>query len=474
MQTILNNPAGRWGRALALLLVLFAGFSTLGAQDCKTWVDSPDKEEAENAHVSYRNLVKNKTPQEMAAMGDAELASAFKLWNTAYTLAPAADGKRASHYRDGREIYRAMLAKATDAAKKKEYTDAIMRLYDEELECYPDGEAYLLGRKGYDMFYLVGYDMNALDVLDRAMDKGGNDAEYIVLPPLGQLLAYFFKTEQIDNVKVRSLYEKGVAIADANIEKGGTYQQYYADAKANLVAAIAEYEDQIFDCEYFKQDLMPKYRDNKEDLEVLKFVIAKLKAQGCEETDEAVVEVQAQYDRVYAVKAAEYEAERIRLNPAYGAQKKYEEGDFAGAVELYQQAVDKADDNEKKALYYYQMAQIQNAKLGQLSAARSNANKAAELNSNWGKPYILIGDIYGKLSRNCGDAWQQRLAVLAAIDKYQYARSIDSESASDANRRIANYSGSMPIKADAFSRNLSEGDKVSVGCGIGETVRLRF
>lgn len=473
MQTILSFATAYGSRSLALLLVFFTAFSTMDAQ-CKNWIDSPDKEEAENAHVSYRNLIKGKLPADLAAMSDEDLDAAFNLWSKAYALAPAADGKRASHYRDGRELYRAKLTKTTDAAQKKEFTDKLLALYDEELGCYPDGEAYLLGRKGYDMFYLVGYDMEALKVLDKAMDVAGNDAEYIVLPPLGQLLAYFFKTEQIDNVKVREYYEKGIAIADANIEKGGTYQQYFEDAKANLVASIAEYEDQIFDCAYFKADLMPKYRENKEDIDVLKFVISKLKKQGCPETDEAVMEVQKQYDIVYAAKAAEFEAEKIRLNPAYGAQKAYEAGDFAKAVEMYQQAAENTDDAEKQGLYYYQMAQIQNAKLGQTGAARQNANKAAKARKNWGKPYILIGDIYGKMSRGCGDAWDQRLAVLAAIDKYNYAKSIDPQAAGEANKRIGNYRGSMPIKADAFSRGKKEGDKLKVGCGIGETVRLRF
>lgn len=473
MKTIVNYATVRYGRTLAILLVFFAAFSTMDAQ-CKNWIDSPDKEEAENAHVSYRNLIKGKLPADMAAMSDADLESAFTLWSKAYTLAPAADGKRASHYRDGRELYRAMLTKTTDAAKKKEYTNKLLALYDEELACYPDGEAYILGRKGYDMFYLAGYDMKAIEVLDMAMDKGGNDAEYIVLPPLGQLLAYFFKTEKIDNKKVRSLYEKGIAIADANIEKGGTYQQYYEDAKANLVASIAEYEDQIFDCEYFKQDLMPKFRENKEDMDVLKYVIQKLKAQGCPETDEAVMEVQKQFDMVYETKRAEYEAKLLADNPALGAQRAYEEDNYAEAIRLYEVAIEQVEDTDKKALYYYQIAQIQNAKLNQIGAARTNANKAAGLRKDWGKPYILIGDIYGKMSRNCGDAWDQRLAVLASIDKYQYARSIDPESASDANSRISRLSGSMPIYADAFSRSKKEGDKLKVGCGINETVRLRF
>lgn len=461
------------GRCLALLLVLLTTFTTTANAQCKNWVGSPNEGEATDAHVSYRQLVKGKQPAEMAAMPAENLQTAFTLWEKAYTLAPAADGKRATHYRDGRELYRAKIAQTTDAEEKKVFTEKLLSLYDEQLECYPENRGYLLGRKGYDMFYLAGYSMEALETLAEAMKIAGDKSEYIVLPPLGQLLAYYFKTEQIDNVKVRELYEKGIGIADKNIEKAGPYKQYYDDAKANLVASLAEYEDDIFDCAYFKEDLMPKFRENKDDYEVIKYVLAKLKKQGCPDTDEAVMEVQKQYDIVYATKAAEFEAEKIRLNPAYGAQKAYEEGDFSQAVQLYKKAAEATDDPEKEALYYYQMAQIQNAKLGQTDAARRNANKAAGLRKDWGKPYILIGDIYGKMSRGC-DAWNQRLAVLAAIDKYNYAKSIDAEVVSEANTRINNYSGSLPIRGEAFSRGKNEGDKVKVGCGIGETVRLRF
>lgn len=461
------------GRTFTLLLVFFATVSGVNAQ-CATWVGAANEDEATSAHVSYRNLVKDITAAQMAALPAEELQNAFRLWSKAYEMAPAADGKRASHFRDGREIYRALATQTTDEAKKKEYNDKLLALYEQELECYPDGKAYVLGRKGYDMFYLSGYTMEGLDVLEEAMDVAGNETEYIVLPPLGQQLAYFFKTEQIDNDRVRELYEQGVAIADFKIEEGGTYAQYYEDAKANLVASLAEYSDDIFDCAYFKADLMPKFRENKEDLEVLKYVIQKLKAQGCPETDEAVMEVQKQYDVVYEQKREEYEAELIRNNPALGAQRAYEEENYSEAIRLYEAAIDKVEDADKKALYHYQIAQIQNAKLGQTGSALSNANRAAKMRGGWGKPYILIGDIYGKMSRNCGDAWNQRLAVLASIDKYQYARSIDPEVADDAGSRIGRLSGSMPIKADAFSRGKKEGDKLKVKCGIGETVRLRF
>ena len=65
-------------------------------------------------------------------------------------------------------------------------------------------------------------------------------------------------------------------------------------------------------------------------------------------------------------------------------------------------------------------------------------------------------------------------ATLAAIDKYRYAKSIDAEVADDANKRIGNYNSSLPLREEGFQRSVNPGDKVQVGCGIGETVTVRF
>ena len=460
-------------RSLVLALLVLGSAASVSAQ-CVTWVDSPKKDQAENAHVAYRNFVKGKTAEDLAAMADAEFKDAFDNWKKAYDIAPAADGNRPFHYRDGRMFYKAMRQKATDEAKKKEYADVIFKLYDEELACYPKYEAYLLGRKGSDMFYLAGYSEDAINTLEKAIDSGGNETEYVVLAPLGKLLNYYFKEEAIDNGRVRELYDKAVKVADYNIENNETYAPYYQAGKDNLEADILEFADEIFDCAYFKGLLLPKVEENKDSLGILRYIVTKLKAQGCDSTDVDVARVQGLYDDLYAEKAEEFEAERRRMNPLYEGSELYNEGKFSEAVAAYERGIEATEDDEKKAQAYYQIAQIQMAKLGAFGSARSNANRAAEMRPGWGKPYILIGDLYGRLSANCGDAWDQRLAVLAAIDKYNYAKSIDGEVASDANSRIGRYRSSMPLKADAFSRSLKEGDRVSVGCGIGETVTLRF
>lgn len=459
---------------LFVFLLAFTAAQTVGAQ-CANWNDSPKKEIAENAHVNYRNFIKGKEHTEMMAMSDADFKNAFDNWKIAYEIAPAADGGRPFHYRDGRAFYRVLHAKATDPAERAAHAKRLIEFYDEELQCYSKGvESFLHGRKGYDQFYLQGYSMDALLSMEKAIDKGGKDTEYIVLAPMGDLIQYLFTAGQLDQARAREIYQKGIDLAEQHIDPNEPYLAYYESGKANLVASVAKVADKIFDCAYFKAELLPSYEENKEDIEVVRYVLEKLKTQGCEEADADLSRVQATYDRLYEARAAEYEAERRRLNPAYDAKLMVDDGDYTGAINRYQEAIDAESDDTKKAGYYYQIATIQSGKLGQNGTARTNANRAAQLNPGWGKPIMLIGDIYSKMGRGCGDSWDQRLAILAAIDKYQYARSIDPEVADDANKRINNYSSSLPLREEGFQRGVNPGDKVSVGCGIGETVTVRF
>ena len=113
-------------------------------------------------------------------------------------------------------------------------------------------------------------------------------------------------------------------------------------------------------------------------------------------------------------------------------------------------------------------------KQGKYAEARQAALKATELRPDWGAPYLLIGDIYLGTARNCGDEWGSRLAVLAAIDKYQMARSVDPVSEVDANERISRIASAMPDKTEGFMRGVNEGAVMKVPCWIDETVKIRY
>ncbi|MEM6378539.1 MAG: hypothetical protein AAF705_10005, partial [Bacteroidota bacterium] len=201
----------------------------------------------------------------------------------------------------------------------------------------------------------------------------------------------------------------------------------------------------------------------------------KLVAQGCDTTDAVILDVKETYETLAAKINADLQAEFLANNPGVAANNLYKEEKFEEAIEKYQEAIEQEEDDIKKGEYYFSIASIQFRKLNQKSTARATALKAANLKPNWGRPYLLIGDMYASSTRCRNDGYGQALIVLAAINKYSYAKSIDDdpEVATDANRKIGLYNGSIPLREDAFQRGHKDGQSISTGCWVGEKVKLR-
>ena len=461
-------------KKLTIALALLVGVTSIATAQCETWTNSPRKEEAENAHVVYRPYLKDKTEADVEALGQEDFDIAFNNWKLAYELAPAADGQRPTHYIDGVLLYKALRKKTSDDAQKKEYSDIIMRLYDEHMQCYPDDANFILGRKAFDMFYShgYGYTLESLETIKAAMDANGDDSEYILLDPLGQLLNYLYTSEQIDKETVQVLYEQAVGFAEHNIEGDHAYKEYYESGLANMNAKIDEIASEIFDCAYFKKSLLPEYLKKPDNYEVVDYIWQKMIDQGCDENDPELADLRASYETLYAALQDSLENERRKVDPCFDGIKLQEEKRYSEALARYQECLETNEDPEVRAQILYSMAFIQTWEMGQYGSALRNAREAASLKSGWGRPYILIGDTYAKMSRSCDD-WNQRLAIIAVIDKYSYARSIDPSVADDASRRIGSYTGALPARQDGFMRGVTAGQSVSVSC-IGETVKVRF
>ncbi len=478
--------------ALSTLLFFFLGLSANAVllaqtapaenENCRTWVGKDFQEEAENAHVLYRDFLKAK-----------DYEQAYTYWKTAYELAPAADGKRASHYKDGRQILLEFFKKETDEARKKELAEQILKLYDEQIACYGD-EALLLGRKAYDMFYHLRTPYaQVLKTLDAAVEKGGNNSEYIIFDPYARILVYEYQNGRMDAERARQIILKLNEIADYNIANNQQYGSYFQQAKEAMEAVIAPVEPEIFDCAYYKKKFEPQFRANPEDYEMLKQFYNRLVKQGCDDSDPLVAEIKAQYEKVVAEVNAKRLAEFHAKNPGAHAKYLYEQGKeleeqgqggeamakYKEALAKYDEAIEKAKaeggDDGQFALYYFAKASIEGRKLKHFSKARDLAYKAAKLKSNWGAPYMLIGDLYAMSANSCGsDAYERGLVILAAIDKYAYAKSIDPEVAEEAGKKIARYSSHKPDQNEAFMRGVQAGQKAKIKCWIGETVTVRF
>ncbi len=453
--------------------------SSLIAQ-CETWVDNPKKDDAESSHSNYRSALK---------MKDYELA--FSEWQKAYDIAPAADGTRDFHYMDGVELYKQKYASATDA-EKTEYAGIIQSLYDQAADCYKsqviklkscsdqpcyDAKAgYVYNRKGFDMFYTLNskYSEN-LEAFKMGMDLAGNNTEYIVFEPMASILVYQFQKGLIEVDEVRNLHAQITEIGEYNTENNEQYGEYYKSSLARFNSKFTEIESDVFDCQYFKDKLLPAYEASPDDIELVKFTYAKLSKEGCDENDPVLAGLKTKYEKYAQEVNAQMKAEFEAANPGVAANRLYKEGDFEGALEKYKMAIEQEEDPEKRANYYFSIASIEFRKQGKNQSARTNAMKAAELKSNWGAPYMLVGDIYAKAAKSCGkDAFFQRVVILAAVDKYAYAKSIDPDSADEANKKIGIYNASKPQKEDGFMQGFKEGQTISTGCWINEKVKLRF
>lgn len=460
----MKNSRNLFATSIVLIFcILFS--SNLNAQ-CGTFTDSPRESEGLEAHVLYRDEVKLKKFDE-----------AYDNWKKAYEIAPAADGKRPFHYTDGRKIYTHKLKNAATDDEKAEYTAAIIRLFDEQIQCYgKEGEeARLLGRKAFSMYYdLRSPYSETLSTLKDAVSKGGNQSEYIILQPYADIVVYQFTNEKMDKAEAREAHKVLNEIADHNIEAKGKYAAYYEQAKASMTASFAKIENFIFDCDYFVNKLRPDYEADPENPEVIESTIRTLKRRGCEESEPLLIELEGKWAKYAAEENAKRQAAFEKNNPGVMAKKLYDNGDYAGAIAKYKEAIDGTEDASQKASYWFSIASIQFRKMKSYSTARSSARKAAELKPGWGRPYMLIGDMYGSSARNCGDSWNQRLAILAAIDKYSYAKSIDSEVASEASSRISKYNASKPDQEEGFMRGVKAGQTVKCGCWIGESVKVRF
>lgn len=444
---------------VAVAAVFVAG--PLQAQ-CTNWetLTPVQKEEAENAHVVYRQFVKGE-----------QYEQAFTPWSTAYKLAPAADGQRPFHYSDGRKIYMDMFNKETDETKKKEYAEIIQRLYDEEIACYgTEGkDAMLTGRKAFDMFYYLRTPYSkVLATLEKTVEMGGNNTEYVVLDPYARVVVHQFTNELMDKDQARSIYTQLNQIADHNIENHEQYSEQYKQAKESMNGVFATIENYIFDCQYFYDRMIPQYKADPENAELYNEIYTTLIQRGCDKDDPVLAEIAAK-DR--ANKMAEFREN----NPGYAANEMYKAGDYKGAISKYKEAIAGTADAAEQAKMYFSVASIQFRKLKQYGPARESARKAISLDSSFGKPYELIGDMYATGARSCGKkAWDNSLAILAAIDKYQRAKSVDPSLASSVDKKIRTYSASKPSKEDGFMMKVKEGSTVKVPCWIGETVRIRY
>ena len=102
---------------------------------------------------------------------------AVKSWEAVYKNCPASSK---NIYIYGPRIFKSLFAETTDVAKKKEYLDLVMEIYDKRMHYYgnEDSKGTILARKAYDYQEMIGDDVDhkvVYDLLGEAIEDMKSD-----------------------------------------------------------------------------------------------------------------------------------------------------------------------------------------------------------------------------------------------------------------------------------------------------------
>ncbi len=396
--------------------------------------------------------------------------SALKPWMAVYENCPASSK---NIYIYGPRIFKALYEAAPDAAKKKEYLDKTMEIYDTRIKYYgeDDAKGTILAYKAYDYMELMGEKTDQTVVyswLGEALkEMKGNmnplDAySYYMVASLSQYLNDNSKKDQYlqDYFTVVGYVDQ--AIANAKSANDQANADYLTMVKDGIVKGFIN--SGAGDCKTLAEYYADKVEPNKTNKEFLNEVINALGSVGCSETD------------LYFT-AAEY---LYHLEPSAGAaiglaNKSLRDKDYDTALKYYDEAANLEKDKNKASDYMMQLAGIFSNQRN-FAKARQAANDALQYNPNNGEAYILIAQLYASSANNIfSEPEKAGLVYLVAVDKLQKARAVDPSVAGKANSLINRYSAAFMDTETAFMMGIKPGETVFIPGWIGEntTVRLR-
>lgn len=462
-------------KLFSLLATVVFSISAFAQDESELLKYGTDKEACEANLSIYTEFYKQKN-----------YVDAFKPWSYMFKNAP----KRTKNiYLHGPKIVKGLIKTVTDETRKAVLVDSLLMIYDQRNIYYPGKEAYVLGMKGADMYkYMKGSTEGlqaSYDVLLTAFNMSGNESTASVLN------YYFMATTKLVQAKVLKVEDLIALFSDLSsviaykeaklsqdiynadqseslssreaklLKKNKKELKTLGDVKGNLEKTLAPHAT----CEKLVELYTKDFDAKKEDVSWMKRAAKLLNKKECTETD-----------IFFSISEALYNIDPSSSAAANMGIRALKRQDYTKAVEFYTYALDNEEDDLNKAQYAYRLAQTY-AAMNKNSTSKSFALKAASFRSGWGEPYILIGDLYAKTSRQCGELkteFLKRVGYWAAIDKYEYAKRIDGAVSSKASTRIKKYTEQMPSKTDIFTEGLIDVPTYLIECWYTETVNVKI
>lgn len=375
-------------------------------------------------------------------------------WREAYKHCPPTANQ--NMLVDGTVLMRKLISKnAKNPVYKAKLVDSLMMIHDARIANYPKYAVVARNNKGLDLANYIQNDPERLyKEFKEIIDANGAKTKATIFLFYFNSAVDLFKDGTIDEEEILGVYEDCIDKLSSLEAKTADDQNLNDEIKANIEEIFAS--NNIADCDKLIELYTPKFEAAPDDITLSTKIVKALSAAGC--TD-AKLFLQA------ATKIHENEPSHTSAYTLYKLNAAA--GNSTAAIKYLQEAIDREDsDAAQDVEYLYELA-VYNYKCGNNLAAERAAKKIIPLSEAGevkGKTYMLLGTIWGGV--HCeGNDIAKRAPYWVAVDYFERAKAADSSLASEANKRIAEYSKYYPLTADAFMYGVNNGESYEINCG---------
>lgn len=428
---------------LIALAVLASTFSM--AQDGWNWPEDPDmKSQAMERQAYYKLLI-----------AQSKFSEAMKPLNWLYENNP---NLNPSIYIQGVDCIEDMLKKTSDKARKERLQDSLLWMFDMRMEHF-DNEASTMDRKAYEAFKLYyktpsKYPFLA-ELYAKAYEMNGPEISTFNLNTYMLLAKNFHQidAEEMPAEKVLDIHSQISEIIDMKRKNGESADKLNKE-QAKTDAWLSSIPG-ILTCDFIEEKLVPKFRSNPADLETAKKIFKYSVQAKCT-------------DQPYFLEASEpvfKEQPSYSLANAIGS-RYLASGEITKGIKYHEEAAKLASSSDEKFEALMGQA-VANSRLGNKSRARTLAYEALSAKPGSAEAYNLIGNLYFTSFDDCrGDKSKvmDRGVFLAAYKMYEKAGNQPQMAASKEQ---------FPSIEEIFNEGMEEGQTITVGCWINESVKIQ-
>ncbi len=390
---------------------------------------------------------------------------AYSPWKWCFDNCGGTEGAKRNIYIQGPRIMEAVI-KEREGAAREAAIDTLLMIYDRRIELFGQEGKYLGNKAIYMNKYRPNNSEDVYNVLTRAFELTGVETDYNVLKLYMIVGLNRYNKEEIDKEAMVNLYSSISDVLAKQVELETD------EAKKAKITDAATTVEELFvnstaaDCQSIISVFAPKFEAEPTNIELAKKIINLLRKGNSDECKLSDLYMKA------AVLVYENEKSSSAAHAIGQAYFKRDEADKA--EQYYNEAISLEEDNAKKADMYYELGLLYYTSKSYIKA-RQAARNALSAEPNYGKAYMLIGNVYASGGKDCGESsFEKKSLWWLVVDQFQKAKNVDPSLADEANELINRYSAYYPSEQDAFWIDMKAGQTVTIGCWINETTTARF